>query len=101
MATTTEELKLRVVHKHDTEENWLKATNFIPKQGEMIIYDIDENYNYERFKIGDGVTNVNLLPFANLNLTSKTVSATSQLVIEDISEFSPFINISVKASNEI
>lgn len=56
-------LKARIVHKHDTEVNWLKATTFIPKQGEIIVYDIDDNYSYERFKIGDGVQNVNALPF--------------------------------------
>lgn len=56
---------VRIVHKHDTEENWLKATNFIPKQGELIIYDVDNNYNYERMKIGDGKTLVNDLPFSN------------------------------------
>ena len=56
-------LKARIVHKHDTEENWLKATNFTPMQGEIIVYDIDDNHNYERFKIGDGTTNVNELPF--------------------------------------
>lgn len=53
----------RIIHKHDTEENWIKAINFIPKQGEIIIYDKDDNYNYERMKIGNGVTNVNNLPF--------------------------------------
>lgn len=53
----------RIIHKHDTEAHWLLATNFIPKQGEHIVYDIDENYNYERLKIGDGITNVNDLPF--------------------------------------
>lgn len=58
-------IKSRVVHKHDTESNWSKATTFIPKQGEIIIYDIDSNHSYERFKIGDGVTKVNSLPFAN------------------------------------
>ena len=56
----------RIVQKHDTEENWNKATNFIPKQGEIIVYDIDTTYSYERFKIGDGVTNVNNLPFAGM-----------------------------------
>ena len=56
---------VRIVHKHDTEENWLKATNFIPKQGELIIYDVDDKYNYERMKIGDGNTLVNDLPFSN------------------------------------
>jgi hypothetical protein len=54
---------VRIVHKHDTEENWLKATNFIPKQGELIIYDVDDTYDYERMKIGDGNTLVNDLPF--------------------------------------
>lgn len=53
----------RIVQKHDTEENWNKATNFIPKKGEIIIYDIDATHSYERCKIGDGVANVNLLPF--------------------------------------
>ena len=55
----------RIIQKHDIEANWNLATDFIPKQGEIIVYDIDENYTYERFKIGDGVTNVNDLPFAS------------------------------------
>jgi hypothetical protein len=36
---------------------------FIPMQGELIVYDKDNNYSYERFKIGDGVTTVVNLPF--------------------------------------
>ncbi|MBQ8570271.1 MAG: hypothetical protein IJ444_02035 [Kiritimatiellae bacterium] len=56
-------LNTRIVHKHDTEANWLKAVNFIPKQGEIIVYDIDTNYDYERIKIGDGETLVSALPF--------------------------------------
>lgn len=56
---------VRIVHKHDIEENWLKATNFIPKQGELIIYDVDDKYNYERMKIGDGISLVNDLPFGS------------------------------------
>ena len=55
----------RIIHKHDIAENWEKATGFIPMQGEIIIYDIDANYDYERIKIGDGVTVVDELPFAN------------------------------------
>lgn len=53
----------RIVHKHDTSANWVKATGFVPKQGEIIVYDIDDTYDYERIKVGDGVTNVNSLPF--------------------------------------
>ena len=53
----------RIQNKHDTEQNWNAAINFIPKQGEIIIYDIDENYSYERLKIGDGIQTVNNLKF--------------------------------------
>jgi hypothetical protein len=84
-------LNTRIVHKHDYEVNWLKATNFVPMQGEIVVYDseVDENgnivqisdgnggkiaalptgrtvpYTYERFKIGDGITLVSDLPFAS------------------------------------
>lgn len=47
--------------KHDTAENWAKAKNFIPNKGEVIIYDDMD----PPFKIGDGVRNVNDLPFTN------------------------------------
>lgn len=57
-------IKGRFQNKHDTEANWIKATNFVPLQGELIIYDVDATHNYVRFKIGDGTTNVNTLPFA-------------------------------------
>ena len=57
-------INARIIQKHDTEANWSKAVNFIPKQGELIVYDKDSIYDYERFKIGDGITNVNDLPFA-------------------------------------
>lgn len=67
------QINSRIIHKHDTEANWNKATSFIPKQGEIIIYDIDDNYTYERFKIGDGKTIARLLPFVTKGAT-KTVS---------------------------
>ena len=47
--------------KHDTAANWAKAVNFIPQKGEIIIYDDAD----PPFKIGDGVRNVNELPFTN------------------------------------
>ena len=71
--------KSRIIHKHDIAENWEKATSFIPLQGEIIVYDIDENYNYERIKIGDGVTNVNDLPFADSAVNEK-IDAVGALV---------------------
>ena len=60
-------LNSRIINKHDIEANWVKATNFIPKQGEIIVYDKDDNYNYPRVKIGDGVTTVVALPFIDDN----------------------------------
>ena len=54
----------RIEHKHDTEADW-KKSSLIPLQGEIIVYDKDSTYNYERFKIGDGNTSVNELPFAD------------------------------------
>ena len=73
---SSKEIQSRIIHKHDIEENWNKATNFIPKQGELIIYDIDSNYSYERFKIGDGITSIISLPF--------TLNAITNNVIDDI-----------------
>lgn len=58
-------IKTRIVQKHATETDWEKAVNFVPLQGEVIIYDIDDNYSCERIKIGDGIQNVNALPFFN------------------------------------
>lgn len=60
---TEKTLKTRVVLKHDTEANWNKATTFIPKKGEVIIYDPDNAHTYSRQKIGDGVKTVVALPF--------------------------------------
>ncbi len=56
-------LNARTIHLHDTEDRWNMTTNFIPKQGEVIVYDVDGNYSYERFKIGDGKTDIKDLPF--------------------------------------
>lgn len=57
--------KARFVNKHAVEADWIKAVNFTPLKGEIIVYDVDATYNYERFKIGDGETTVNALPFAD------------------------------------
>lgn len=57
----------RIQQKHDVEANWLKATTFIPKAGELIVYDIDDTHNFPRFKIGDGSTVVTNLPFVSDN----------------------------------
>lgn len=71
------DIKARIINKHDTEANWSLATNFTPKQGEIIVYDVDATYAYERFKIGDGVTNVNSLPFVTMGSIETASSGSS------------------------
>lgn len=68
-------IKSRIIHKHDTEANWIKATNFVPKKGEIIIYD-GSGSTASKFKIGDGSTSVNSLPFAGGGSQAATGSAT-------------------------
>lgn len=68
-------MNTRVQNKHDLEVNWQKAINFKPLAGELIVYDaekdddpIPEGREYRiarpRFKIGDGINNINTLPFS-------------------------------------
>lgn len=73
-------IKSRIQHKHDTEANWNKAINFIPMQGEIIVYDIDENHDYERIKIGDGVNNINDLFFITNNLSFEDVKGLQEAI---------------------
>lgn len=83
---TEKRVKGVVIPRHDTMLNWSKALNFVPAKGELIVYDADSaetvanGYDassvvigttaYEltpsdkpRFKFGNGVDNVNVLPF--------------------------------------
>ena len=95
MANTNKKtITTRIQNKHDLEVNWKKATGFIPLVGELVIYDkeVDSDgntktitvngssvsalpegrttaYTYERFKIGDGVTAINDLPFCMAHKT--------------------------------
>lgn len=83
-------LSSRIVHKHDTAAHWSLATGFTPRAGELIVYDVDANYSYERIKIGDGTRNVNALPFVDdalratlvelINAVDDKVDAVSTLV---------------------
>ena len=48
---------------HDTAAEWDNNPLYIPAQGEIVIYDIDDNNDKSKFKIGDGETTVANLPF--------------------------------------
>lgn len=58
-------IKSAFFHAKESEWKTEELNSYIPKQGEIVIYDIDDVYAYERFKIGDGVQNVIDLPFYN------------------------------------
>lgn len=74
-------VNVRTQQKHDLEKNWMKATGFTPKSGEIIVYDAEVSENdithtdgskirdylikVPRIKIGDGETLVNDLEFAS------------------------------------
>lgn len=81
----------RFIQKHDIEANWQKATNFVPKLGEMIVYDPDDNFDYSRVKIGDGERTVNQLPFIGATDTTmkiENVAADAKAVGEAIADLS-------------
>ena len=72
MAETQKKLKIRMVQKHGTFEEWEDTEDFIPLKGELIIYtDGAGREPIPRFKVGDGVTTVQELPFATADLSWK------------------------------
>lgn len=73
-------INTRIQSKHDTTENWNKASGFIPKAGEIIIYDdyeiktqaveiqgevVNETIWIPNIKVGTGNAYVQDLPFVN------------------------------------
>lgn len=79
----SDNIKSRIQLKNDTEENWNKAVNFIPRKGELIIYNTESSNDnarpFPRLKVGDGITSVVNLPFfdaGSINgMTSETLVA--------------------------
>lgn len=65
---TDRNINCTLISRHDSEENWVLVKDFIPRQGEIVIYDADQLHNYERVKVGDGKTVVGDLPFVNSGL---------------------------------
>lgn len=67
---------IRVLMKHDITINWEKAINFIPKAGEIIVYDdyfvetSEDGQKLPGFKVGDGTHNVNSLPFVDKRIVA-------------------------------
>lgn len=77
MATT--EIKSRIMLKYDTETNWNTKKNFIPKEGEVIIYSADNQNTSPRLKVGDGETTLIDLPFIVEPMTNDDIDSASPL----------------------
>lgn len=73
---TEKTLKARLLMKTDTSANWAKATNFIPKAGEIIIYSDDER----KIKVGDGLTKVSSLKFVSQDELAKITTLGDDLL---------------------
>ena len=76
---TEKNITSRIQQKHDTAANWANATTFIPKKGEIVIYDAEYNTSgvqtqAVRFKIGDGSRTINNLPFALIDYDNRITS---------------------------
>ena len=60
-------IKSRILLKTDTTANWEKATNFIPKEGEVCIYldrfQLDDGTYVPGIKVGDGTSYISELEF--------------------------------------
>ena len=84
-------IQTRITQKHDIEENWNKAENFIPRKGEIIIYDKDDNHVTIRVKVGDGVTVVKSLPFITDNYY--TITEINSKLDEKQDKLEPGVNL--------
>ena len=96
---TEKSFNARIINKHDTEVNWNKATNFIPKQGELIIYDADSTHSYIRVKIGDGSTLVAQLPFIAEPQLTTTITLPASAWTGAVSPYSQIVSVSGVTAN--
>lgn len=71
------QLNVRSTQKHDTETNWNKAVNFVPKDGEIIFYDEDSSHPKKRMKVGNGVDKVASLLFCGPSLNGEQLNQIS------------------------
>ena len=79
--TNSNTLRTRIQLKCDTENNWNIAggRGFVPLLGEMIVYTADDQHNYSRVKIGDGITNILYLPFIDAGTINGELLPDSQV----------------------
>lgn len=76
----------RIKQKHGTASEWSLATTFVPKDGELIVYDVDSDNPSPRFKVGNGVDKVNDLPFSDDDIWAAINDLPTKTYIEEYIE---------------
>ena len=77
------QISARTQQKIDLTANWEKATNFVPKKGEIIVYSDGGGVGVPKIKVGDGTTKVGNLKFitidsnADLSINGNTYNGSS------------------------
>lgn len=59
------QISARTQQKIDLTANWERATNFVPKKGEIIVYSDGGGTGVPKMKVGDGASKVGSLKFAD------------------------------------
>jgi hypothetical protein len=75
-------MRARISQLHKTEGQWSLVPNFVPLQGEFIIFDPDEKHAYARLKVGDGSTPLRNLPFFIESATDAFMTNNFEKVID-------------------
>jgi hypothetical protein len=57
------DMKARISQLCKTEAEWNGLLDFVPFNGEIIVFAPDKQYRYARAKVGDGKTKLRDLPF--------------------------------------
>lgn len=73
------QISARTQQKIDLTANWAKATNFVPKKGEIIVYSDGGGTGVPKMKVGDGSTVVGSLEF--ITATVPDASATIKGIV--------------------
>lgn len=68
------QISARTQQKIDLTANWEKATNFVPKKGEIIVYSDGGGTGIPKMKVGDGATKVGSLEFISATVPDASVS---------------------------
>ena len=82
-------MKARVGNLSKTEAEWDKL-NFIPLEGEFVVYLADESCRYARLKVGDGKTPLHSLPFFTDMLIEDKLNEHKRLEIIDAGKISSY-----------